>query len=157
MISLVPDWAPNIHPLLVHFPISLLVAAVVVDLVAIIVPRPPRLSAASAGLYVAGAVGALAAYVSGLQASQAVFIPGMAHEVVEQHRRLALITAWYFGIAALVRLVLLRRDFPRLRIQRLLLLAIGLVGIAILYETADRGAQLVYRHGVGVIAAPAAP
>jgi uncharacterized membrane protein len=32
-MNLVPDWAPNIHPLLVHFPIALLYAAIAVDLV----------------------------------------------------------------------------------------------------------------------------
>ena len=32
-MNLVPAWAPNIHPLLVHFPIALLYAAAAVDLV----------------------------------------------------------------------------------------------------------------------------
>ena len=32
-MNLVPDWAPNIHPLLVHFPIALLSTAVAADVV----------------------------------------------------------------------------------------------------------------------------
>ena len=30
-MSLIPDWAPNIHPLLVHFPLVLLLVAILVD------------------------------------------------------------------------------------------------------------------------------
>ena len=32
-MNLVPDWAPNIHPLLVHFPIALLSTAAAADVV----------------------------------------------------------------------------------------------------------------------------
>ena len=33
-MNLIPDWAPNIHPLLVHFPIALLMTAAGLDIVA---------------------------------------------------------------------------------------------------------------------------
>ena len=31
-LQILPEWAPNIHPMLVHFPIGLLVIAVLMDL-----------------------------------------------------------------------------------------------------------------------------
>ena len=45
-------------------------------------------------LYAAGAVATIAAYVTGVQAGSTVFVPGMAHPVVEDHRSWALYTAW---------------------------------------------------------------
>jgi uncharacterized membrane protein len=34
MIRLVPVWAPNVHPMLVHFPIALLFTGVILDMIA---------------------------------------------------------------------------------------------------------------------------
>ena len=31
-MELVPEWAPNIHPMIVHFPIAILLAAIGADL-----------------------------------------------------------------------------------------------------------------------------
>ncbi|SVE05786.1 uncharacterized protein METZ01_LOCUS458640, partial [marine metagenome] len=38
-MALLPSWAPNLHPLIVHFPIAVLTAAVVADLIDIFLPR----------------------------------------------------------------------------------------------------------------------
>ena len=58
-MNLVPDWAPNIHPLLVHFPIALLYAAIAVDLVGCACWCNKPLRQAATLLYGLGAVGAI--------------------------------------------------------------------------------------------------
>jgi uncharacterized membrane protein len=152
--SLVPSWAPNLHPLVIHFPIVLLITAVAIDLVDTVFERPAWLGAAATSLYVAGAAATLAAYYTGVQAETTVFIPGMAHPVVNDHRTWALVTAWYFCAAAVLRLAARRAGFSRARAHRVLLLSVGLLGGFFLQQTADRGARLVYEYGVGVVAAP---
>jgi uncharacterized membrane protein len=153
-LSLLPSFAPNLHPLVIHFPIVLLITAVVIDLVEVLLERPAWLSAAATSLYAAGAAAAVAAYLTGIQAGSTVFLPGMAHPVVAGHRAWALFTTSYVGILAVARLATRLAGFPSARFHRVLVLTAGLVGIFFLQQTAERGARLVYEHGVGVIAAP---
>ena len=153
-MSLIPGWAPNLHPLIIHFPIALLIAAAMVDLVDALFERPAWLGAGATSLYLVGAGAAVVAYVTGRQAAATVFVPGMAHPIVEDHRGWALLTAWYVAIVAVARLAALLAGFPRARAHRVLLLTAALIGVLFLQQTAERGARLVYEHGVGVIAAP---
>jgi uncharacterized membrane protein len=153
-MSLVPGWAPNLHPLIIHFPIALLIAAAMVDLVDTLFERPPWLGVGATSLYLVGAAAAVVAYVTGRQAAATVFVPGMAHPIVEDHRAWALLTTWYVGIVAVARVSALLAGFPRARAHRALLLMAALIGVLFLQQTAERGARLVYEHGVGVIAAP---
>ena len=149
-MNLVPDWAPNIHPLLVHFPIALLMTAAGLDIVAWMLRRHRPLRHAATLLYVLGTGAAVAAYVTGRAASQAIWFPGMAQAVVKEHWDWAFRTVSFFAILTGVRLVLLRpsRRDPAAAIVAALALA-GLVGIGLLLETGDRGGRLVYQHGVG--------
>jgi len=153
-MSLLPGWAPNLHPLIIHFPIALLIAAAMVDLVDAVFERPPWLGVGATSLYLAGAGAAIVAYVTGRQAAATVFIPGMAHPMVADHRAWALLTVWYVGIVAAARLSALLAGFPRARAHRVLLLTAALIGVLFLQQTAERGARLVYEQGVGVISAP---
>jgi uncharacterized membrane protein len=149
-MNLVPDWAPNIHPLLVHFPIALLCAAAAVDVAGWAFRCNGPLRQVATLLYVLGTGGAVAAYVTGRAASQTIWLPGMAQAVLKQHWDWALRTVWFFGIVTSVRLVLLRpsrRDPGHAIIAAFAL--VGLVGIGLLLETGDRGGRLVYQHGVG--------
>src|SRR5215213_10476126 len=107
-MSLIPDWAPNIHPVLVHFPIALLVTAAALDLIACLLRRNRRLRDTATILYVIGTLAALAAYVTGRAASQTIWLPGMAHAVVSDHWDWAWRVVWFFGIVTTLRLVLLR-------------------------------------------------
>jgi uncharacterized membrane protein len=153
-MTLVPSWAPNVHPLVIHFPIVLVTAAAVMDLLDAVFERPAWLGPAAAGFYVAAAVASLVAYLTGAQAASTVFIPGMAHPDVESHRAWAMAAGWWVGAAALLRVAALRAGYPRTRAQRIGLLASGLLAAFLVQQTAERGARLVYVHGVGVIAAP---
>jgi uncharacterized membrane protein len=151
-MNLVPDWAPNIHPLLVHFPIALLITAVGLDVAGWVRRRNRPLRQAATLLYVLGTGAAVAAYFTGRAASQAIWLPGMAHAVVKEHWDWAFRTVWFFAIVTGLRLVLLRptRRDPGHVIVAALALA-GLLGIGLLLETGDRGGRLVYRHGVGTV------
>jgi len=153
-MSLLPSWAPNLHPLVVHFPIVLLFAGVVADLVYAVFNRPAWLGSGGASLSVAGAFAALAAYLTGDQASATVYIPGMAHPAVESHETWALVTTGYFALAVLARWSAGFAGFPRSRRHRAWIVGGGLVGLLLLHQTAERGARLVFEYGVGVIAAP---
>ena len=149
-MSLVPDWAPNIHPLLVHFPIALLCAAATVDVAGWAFRRNTLLRQIATLLYVLGTGGAVAAYVTGRAASQTVWLPGMAQAVLKQHWDWALRTVWFFAVFTVVRLLVLRPSRHQARPALVAAFAlVGLVGIGVLLETGDRGGRLVYQHGVG--------
>ena len=93
-------WAPNAHALIVHFPIGLLVTAAVVDLIALLRADPRTPVTVSTGLYAAGAVAVLAAYLTGRAAAAEVYTPGLALPLVAQHWDRALWCVWYFGLVA---------------------------------------------------------
>jgi hypothetical protein len=65
-MSLVPSWAPNIHPFVIHFPIVLIVIAAAIELMDVLFDRPAWLGEAATSLYIAGAVAAIVAYFTGL-------------------------------------------------------------------------------------------
>lgn len=159
MPPLVPAWAPNVHPMLVHFPIALLFTSVLLDLVAYPLPGGGRTLCRDVGavLGVLGTLAALATYFTGRAASHTVLTPGMAQRLVDEHWRWAFWTICYFAVLAAVRVALaLLKRAPGAALTAALVIA-GLIGLGLLFETADRGAELVYRHGVGVGYLPSIP
>ena len=148
-MNLIPDWAPNIHPLLVHFPIGLLMAAVATDVAGWMLRCNRWLRNVATFLYVVGTLMAVATYLTGRMAGQSVWLPGMAQAVVKEHWEWAFRTVWFFGLMTAARLVVL---WPRRRDPRRVVIAVfavaGLVGVVLLGETGDRGGRLVYQHGV---------
>ena len=159
MIALVPAWAPNVHPMFVHFPIALLFTSVLLDLIAYSLPGRARVLLRNVGsvLGVIGAFAALATYLTGRAAAQTVLTPGMAHALVNAHWEWAFWTLCYFAGLAVVRVVVLltgRASSPRATAA---LAITGLIGLGLLFETADRGAELVYGQGVGVGVIPNTP
>ena len=146
------DALPNLHAALVHFPIALLITAVAADFAAIVTPRHDPVRPTAIALHLAGTVALVATYLSGRSAAMTVFTPGMAHAAVQTHWNIALGTTVYFGALTASRLWA-GHVFTeaRWRLWAVLMVA-GLVGVAGLAATADRGGQLVYRWGVGVMA-----
>ena len=152
MPPLLPEWAPNIHPLIVHFPIAWWIGAVVVDLVFLTAPKAAWADTTASVLYPAGAVAAGVAYVAGREAAATVFMPGMAHAIMVEHWNWALATTMTFAGLAVVRLWVRFGYRQAPRGLRIAIAAIALAGLAALFETAERGARLVFEQGVGVAA-----
>ena len=150
------DWAQPLHPLVVHLPIGLLASAAVIDLAGLAAPSRPALHRAATGLYLAGALALLAAYVTGRADAAALRAPASVHAVVDEHWTWAWRTTVYFGVLAAGRLGLGWAGPGTGRRLRLPVAAAGLLGLVLLFQTAERGGRLVYQHGVGV-AAPMAP
>ena len=150
-MQLIPPWAPNIHPMIVHFPIVLVMLAAAADLIHLVRPRARGLEAIVPLLYLLGALSAVSAYVSGRLAATAVFTPGMAHGLVDDHKSWALATMSCFVLVAVLRLGVRFTGRDNSRGARLLFLALGLTVLVLVQQTAERGARLVYEQGVGVI------
>jgi len=149
-MQLIPDWVPNIHPLIVHFPIAIVLIAVLSDLASIIMKKQTWLRYATFGLYAVSALGAIAAFLSGRQAADLVEIPPAAYPVVSEHADLALITMVVLTGYAIVRYLFLWKEWDLKTPVAVLLLIAGAVGFALVAETAEHGAELVFRYGVGV-------
>lgn len=155
-MNLVPEWAPNVHPLVVHFPIALLFVAVLVDAVALAVHRRyPSVRYTAVGLYVLGAVATLVAFFTGRSAADGLDLPTTAVAAVGAHADWALWTVWAFGLYGLVRLGSVFWDGGGRLAVHLPLFLLGMAGLVLVFETAERGARLVFDLGVGVRAAEA--
>ena len=151
-----PDWAPNPHPFLVHFPIALLAAAAAADLSSLLRPAHGATRDAATWLFCAGAFAAMAAYFSGLSAAAAVRVAGDAGPAVTAHFVWADRATWFFVFFASLRLAMsyVWRTTARWAIASSC--ALSLVGLVLLAATALHGGRLVFQYGLGVEAVPAA-
>ena len=150
---MLPDWAPNVHPLVVHFPIALLFVAALVDAVALIArDRLPWARTSAVGLYALGALSAAASLLTGRAASDDLELPVQALTTLNAHADWALYLTWFAGLYALARVAALRYDRERRLAVHLPLAALGLVGLFLVQQTAERGGRMVYQYGVAVAA-----
>lgn len=144
---------PNIHPLLVHFPIVLLPLFLVLDLEAAAL-RHERLAQLAAGMLYLGTISAVATIATGLQAGATVAHGPAVHAILERHEQIGVTVAALAVGLSLWRLIAHGRYSA---IGRGLHLAIAGVMVALLVVGADLGGYMVYGHGVGVRAVPVAP
>jgi uncharacterized membrane protein len=160
MLELLTSWTslPNLHPLLVHFPIALLPTALVLELVGLLRARPWWPSRAAATLLILGAVLTFMAYEAGEEAAETLTgIPTEAQAVLAEHDMAA---AWALRItvlALLLRLAVALHGRSRVawyRAERGLSALVTALAVVAVAWTADLGGRLVYRHGLAVEAAP---
>jgi uncharacterized membrane protein len=149
-MNLVPDWAPNVHPMFVHFPVGLLFTAVAVDLLSLLFGSREWLRRGAVVLYVAGALVAVPTYFSGRFAADDVIVPAAAESILTEHETYALWTLLFFGVFAVVRLAVELVTRGGRRWLRIALFVGALPGAFLLWETAEHGSEMVYAHGVGI-------
>ncbi len=151
---------PNLHALAVHFPVALLPVALLLDLGCVLARSKVWLDRSATTLYVIGTAAAAAAFITGRFAAQgATGLPADAGAVLADHGDLGLLTLIAYGIVTLLRAIVswLGREDWRIKLGffRLLALIASASALILLVLAADRGAALVYQHGVGRTAAAA--
>jgi len=150
---LLPEWVPNAHPLIVHFPIALIFVAVAADALALwLGERWETGQEVATGLYAATGLSAAASYYSGTWAIDTVPIvtPGAA-STLSTHS----FWAWYTMVStsgyALLRTAGLFVSWVRARPSaHVVLFVLGLATLYPMYETGENGGAMVYKRGVGV-------
>jgi uncharacterized membrane protein len=139
------DW-PRLHALLNDFPIALLVTAVFFDLMAL-ATRRVVFRQVSFSLLLVGAIGAVAAVLSGIQAEDHIDHGEAVHRAMETHERFALISLGVFGMLALWRLFRERRMGA---LERRVTVIASLGGAGVLFATGLYGGRLVFEHAAGI-------
>jgi uncharacterized membrane protein len=136
----------NFHPVIVHFPIALLTAFFVLDIVGSSLRRPQLRHHAAWMLYL-GAAGAVAAAASGLIAEATVPHGEVVHDIMTWHGRIGL------GIAGLSVFLACWRGLvrePRSAMARGLRWFLAGLLVLLIIVGADLGGLMVFQHGVGV-------
>lgn len=149
MIEIIPNW----HPVFVHFAIALLIIATLFHIVAVINNKSTTYyqfeSVANWNLWV-GALFAIVTVIAGWVAYNSVEHDTPSHLAMTDHRNWALGTTALFIILAIWSF---RRAKKSVAISWLIVLPL-IIASGLLSITGWKGGELVYRHGLGVMALP---
>jgi uncharacterized membrane protein len=143
-----PDIVPNWHPAAVHFPIALGMTTVLLLVAARLNPARAGFSAAARLLLPLAAISAVIAAALGWHAFGTVEHDAAGHAVMTRHRD------WALGATVFLALLALW-DGWRWRVGQAVhgaLLPAMLLLAGALAVTGWLGGEMVYRHGVGVMA-----
>jgi uncharacterized membrane protein len=139
------DW-PQLHAALNDLPAALLLVAAIFHLLAL-ATRKESFRLVSFWTLIVGAIGGVAAVLSGLQAEGDIAHGDAVHRVMGTHKLMAFITLGIFGVLAVWRIWRERRMGTT---ERALVLALTLGGTGVLIATAAYGGRLVFDHAAGI-------
>ena len=135
----------NLHPLVIHFPIALLMGAALLYCAAWMF-RSDRFAHSAFVMLVMGALSLAVAVATGLYAEQGVMISlSVREQLLEPHEKAMLATSAICAILAVW--AMLARPFPKK--GRLLFLFLLLVMIGVMTVGADFGGRMVYDYNAG--------
>ncbi len=139
--------APHLHALVIHFPIALLMAGFLSELIALF---SKKLFFKNASLYLLllGALGVIVAYVSGSYAGDGM-TDGLLQEPMELHEDAALVTLSLAIITALLRAAMYYFDYQKAWAQWVSFLLFAVL-VGFVARTGYLGGQLVFKHGAGI-------
>ncbi len=140
---------PNPHPIIVHFPIALLIAAVVCEIAAYFL-RSKLLHSASLVNGCAAAAGSAAAVITGLFAKPLV-AGGPAVFVLESHETMGYLVMFSALAFAALKVYAWLSQSERFATATI---GVGLIGLVFTIIAAHEGGELVYKHGIGVSKKP---
>ncbi len=138
----------HIHPMLVHFPIALLMVGFLSETIGLITKKE-FFSTAGFYLLLLGATGVGASYLSGQNAGAGITEVGALKLALETHEGAAELTLWLAIVAAVVRIaiVLFKKYSGLYRVAAYVLFFCAVLSVA---RTGFYGGELVYKHAAGV-------
>ena len=138
----------HIHPMLVHFPIALLILGFLAEVAGLVFKRKFFTDAAFL-LLVTGALGAVAAVLSGSYAADGLEEAGTLKQAVETHEGAAELAMWLGLVAAAFRTALFfaRKYTGSFRYVALFLFLVAVLAVA---RAGYYGGELVFKHAAGV-------
>jgi uncharacterized membrane protein len=149
MIEIIPNW----HPIFVHFTVGLLLTSVVIHAAAKVSVneslKQTLTQVANWNLWI-GTGMTIATVAAGIYAFNTVTHDTPSHEIMVEHRNLALGSFVTFMAIAIWSYLRARKRSP---LHWPLVIAVAAAGL-LLISTAWHGGELVYRHGLGVMALP---
>ncbi|MEJ2613830.1 MAG: hypothetical protein P8Z35_02640 [Ignavibacteriaceae bacterium] len=138
----------HLHPMIVHFPIALLIVGFLSDLIGAFFKKE-FFSKAGFYLLILGTAGVIAAYLSGNIAGDGVSEAGALKQALENHEEAAELSLWLMVIASVVRIgiVIFKKYTGMFKWAALVLFFAGILSIA---RTGYYGGELVFKHAAGV-------
>ena len=147
----------QLHPVVDHFTVALLIVAVLIDLVASATPTRIWLRYTALLLMILGALAAGGSYFTGGMEGDRIWkaLGDPAKEVLKRHDDLGMYLAITFGILALWRIML--QAFGFMAGSRAIYLIVALLAIVALGYQGYLGGVLVYDYGAGTALMASAP
>jgi uncharacterized membrane protein len=136
---------PNLHPLVVHFPIVLLIVAAFMQLIAFRINNKSYHSA----IAILAMLGAVSAYLAGsvFHAHTVDNLSSKAMELFEQHEFYANLSLWTGLAGALLKTISLFRTNEKW-FEALVMLSLAASAVCVSIA-GHHGAELVYKYGIG--------
>lgn len=139
--------ATHLHAMIIHFPIALLMAGFLSEVIALLTKKE-FFRNASFFLLLLGAMGATVAYITGSYAGEGIE-EGPLKAPMDLHEKAATITLWLAIITATFRVIIFYFKYDR-KWTRLVAIVLFTILAGAVSRTGYLGGQLVYSHGAGV-------
>ena len=138
----------HLHPMIVHFPIALLMVGFLADAIGLFAKKD-FFTKAGFYLLILGTLGVIATYITGNLAGEGVTEAGALKQALEIHESAATLTLWLMVGAALIRIamVVLKKYTG---IFKWIAFAVFFIGVLSIARTGYYGGELVYKHAAGV-------
>lgn len=137
-----------IHPMIVHFPIALLIVGLLADIIGLL-SKKEFFSKAGFYLLILGTLGVIAAFITGNLAGEGVTEAGSLKQALENHEDAAELSIWLISAAAVVRIIFaVMKKYTG--ILKWIAFALFLIGVLSIARTGYYGGELVFKHAAGV-------